>query len=79
MAVSGDDITRYLSSQEYLDEVAKTARSNVAQRRIAEQAETSRLLKIGSGVDGSDEDLEVSEDEKLLSSKSGAKEKTQEE
>ena len=47
------------------DELAELARSKVAQARIAEQAEVARSSAIGSGIDGSDDDLEVSAKEKL--------------
>ena len=62
MAISGDDITRHLSN---LDEMAEIARLNVAQRKTAEQAEIARSKTIGSGVDGSDDDLEVPAAEQL--------------
>ena len=64
MAFTGDDITQFLSSRDRVDELAEVARENVSQRRIAAQTEEARSQPIGSGVDGSDSDLEAAKKEK---------------
>ena len=58
MAFTSEDAEGYLLSQARTGELAEAARINVANRRIAEQAEEARAQAIGSGVEGSDSDLE---------------------
>ena len=64
MALTGDDIAKFLASQDRVDVLAETARENVSLRRIAELAEEARPQAIGSGVEGSDSDLEAAKEEK---------------
>ena len=58
MAMTGEQIEEYLLSLDRTEALAETARSNVAHRRIAEEAEEARAKAIGSGIEGSDSDLE---------------------